>query len=75
MHEFVWCDIIRRLIKYLQGLCDYVLRNIKDAQNRGIVIGHDHRHNSERWASLTAAIFIHHGVKAYLYKGLVHTPL
>ncbi|KAF8078187.1 hypothetical protein FPV67DRAFT_1557572 [Lyophyllum atratum] len=42
---------------------------------RGVVIGHDHRHNSERWARLTAAAFISSGVKVYLLQGLVHTPM
>ncbi|KAE9407098.1 Phosphoglucomutase, first 3 domain-containing protein [Gymnopus androsaceus JB14] len=58
-----------------QGLCQYVLSQVKDASSRGIVIGHDHRYNSERWAQLTAAVFLEHGVKVYLYRGLVHTPL
>jgi phosphomannomutase len=58
-----------------QGLCAYVLAHIDDARDRGAVIGYDHRHNSERWARLTAAVFIDKGVKAYLYRGLVHTPM
>jgi phosphoglucomutase len=58
-----------------QGLCAYVLRNVKEAASRGVVIGHDHRHHSERWARLTAAAFMAKNVKVYLYKGLVHTPM
>ena len=42
---------------------------------RGAVVGHDHRHHSERWAALTAAAFLSKGVKVYLLRGLVHTPL
>ncbi|KAG6820796.1 hypothetical protein H0H93_011561 [Arthromyces matolae] len=57
-----------------QGLCAYVLENVSDASRRGVVIGHDHRYNSERWAQLTAAAFISKGVKVYLLQGLVHTP-
>lgn len=45
------------------------------AKIRGIVIGYDHRRNSERFAQLTAAAFIHEGVKVYLHQGIVHTPL
>ncbi|TCD63890.1 Phosphoglucomutase-3 [Steccherinum ochraceum] len=63
------------VIQASQGLCAYVLEQVTDAANRGIVIGHDHRYNSEKWAKLTAAAFISKGVKAYLLKGLVHTPL
>ncbi|KAI0811038.1 hypothetical protein BC629DRAFT_1589775 [Irpex lacteus] len=63
------------VIQASQGLCAYVLRNVSEAASRGIVIGHDHRHNSERWAKLTAAAFLANGVKVYLYNGLVHTPM
>lgn len=58
-----------------QGLCAYVLENVQDARHRGVVIGHDHRHHSDRWAKLTAAAFLAKDVKVYLYDGLVHTPL
>ena len=58
-----------------QGLCAYVLEHVDDARHRGAVIGYDHRHNSERWARLTAAAFLDKGVKTYLYRDLVHTPM
>jgi hypothetical protein len=60
---------------YLKGLCAYVLANVRDAETRGIVVGHDHRYNSERWAKLTAAVFASKNVKVYLHRGYVHTPL
>ncbi|KII88880.1 hypothetical protein PLICRDRAFT_159795 [Plicaturopsis crispa FD-325 SS-3] len=63
------------IIQASQGLCAYVLQTIENAASRGVVIGHDHRHNSERWAQLTATAFIARGVKVYLHRGLVHTPL
>lgn len=64
------------IIQASQGLCAYVLQQNPDtAQDEGIVIGHDHRYNSERWALLTARAFISKGVKVYLHRGLVHTPL
>ncbi|KAF5391768.1 hypothetical protein D9757_001672 [Collybiopsis confluens] len=63
------------VIQTSQGLCQYVLNQVKDAASRGVVIGHDHRCNSEKWAELTAAAFLERGVKVYLYRGLVHTPL
>ncbi|KAJ4488314.1 hypothetical protein J3R30DRAFT_3654599 [Lentinula aciculospora] len=63
------------IIQASQGLCQYILREVKDAKTRGIVIGHDHRYNSEKWAQLTTAVFLENGMKAYLYRGLVHTPL
>ncbi|KAF8652709.1 hypothetical protein AX16_004213 [Volvariella volvacea WC 439] len=63
------------VIQASQGLCAYVLDRIPTAAERGVVVGYDHRHNSERWGYLTAAAFIAMGVKVHLLKGLVHTPL
>jgi phosphoglucomutase len=63
------------IIQASQGLCSYVLKTVPQAATRGVVVGHDHRHNSERWALLTAAAFIAQGVKVYLHQELVHTPL
>ncbi|KAF7359446.1 hypothetical protein MSAN_01287300 [Mycena sanguinolenta] len=58
------------VIQASQGLCQYVLKNVENAASRGVVIGHDHRHNSQRWAELTAAVFVHAGFKTYLHRGL-----
>lgn len=58
-----------------QGLAVYVKETVKDATRRGIVIGHDHRHNSARFAELTKIAFAHHGFKVYEYGDLVHTPM
>ena len=58
-----------------KGLCAYVLENVKEATSKGVVIGHDHRHHSKKWANLTAAAFVAKGMKVYLYDGLVHTPM
>ncbi|THU99146.1 phosphoglucomutase 1 [Dendrothele bispora CBS 962.96] len=63
------------VIQASQGLCHYVLEQVKNASNKGVVVGHDHRHNSERWAQLTAAAFLNNGVKVYFHRGLVHTPM
>ncbi|RIA98178.1 hypothetical protein C1645_798393, partial [Glomus cerebriforme] len=63
------------VIQASQGLCMYLLDTIPTSVNKGIVIGHDHRHNSERFAKLTAAVFLNKGFQVYYYRGLVHTPL
>ncbi|KAG5637859.1 hypothetical protein H0H81_002898 [Sphagnurus paluster] len=63
------------VIQASQGLCAYVAAHVDGAAKRGIVIGYDHRHNSERWARLTAAAFIANGHKVYLLQGIVHTPM
>ncbi|XP_014675565.1 PREDICTED: phosphoglucomutase-2-like isoform X1 [Priapulus caudatus] len=57
-----------------QGQAAYMLRSCPNLKERGIVIGHDARHNSERWANLVAAIFINLGVKVYLFSRIVPTP-
>jgi len=36
--------------------------------NRGVVIGHDNRHNSKEFALLAAQILSSFGIKAYLFK-------
>jgi phosphoglucomutase len=53
----------------------YLLDTLPTSITKGVVIGHDHRHNSERFAKLTAAAFITKGFTVYFYRGLVHTPL
>lgn len=63
------------VIQASQGLCSYVMEQIPSAKDMGIVVGFDHRYNSERFAKLTAAAFLHKGFKVYLYRQLVHTPL
>ncbi|KAI0332089.1 phosphoglucomutase first 3 domain-containing protein [Cubamyces sp. BRFM 1775] len=63
------------IIQASQGLCAYVLDNVRDARTRGVVVGHDHRYHSDKWAKLTAAVFIDNGVPVYFHSGLVHTPL
>lgn len=58
-----------------QGLAIYIEKNVKNAKERGIVVGHDHRHHSLDFARLTASAFIQRGFKVWYYKDLVHTPL
>ncbi|GAA5929729.1 phosphoribomutase PRM15 [Sporobolomyces koalae] len=57
------------------GLEKYARDTIPRAQARGIVVGHDHRHNSDRFAQLTASVFRKHGWRVYEFEGLVHTPM
>ncbi|CAI2166348.1 14746_t:CDS:10 [Funneliformis geosporum] len=63
------------VIQASQGLCMYLLDVIPTSVDKGVVIGHDHRHNSEKFARLTAAAFLKKGFRVYFYRGLVHTPL
>ncbi|ORX85444.1 hypothetical protein K493DRAFT_319967 [Basidiobolus meristosporus CBS 931.73] len=63
------------VVQATQGLCKYVLKTVPNAAERGVVIGHDHRYNSDMFAKLTAGVFLSQGVKVYFYRKLVHTPL
>ncbi|KAI9493550.1 hypothetical protein BDB00DRAFT_822476 [Zychaea mexicana] len=58
-----------------QGLAKYLLETVHDAKERGVVIGHDHRHHSENFARLTAAAFITLGFRVWYYHAYIHTPL
>ncbi|TIB11874.1 hypothetical protein E3P92_02734 [Wallemia ichthyophaga] len=62
------------VIQAAQGLAAH-LSTLPDALKRGVVVGHDHRHNSKRWAGLTTRAFLNRGFKVYSYRGVVHTPL
>ncbi|ORY50821.1 hypothetical protein BCR33DRAFT_734021 [Rhizoclosmatium globosum] len=63
------------VIQASQGLAAYIERTVPNAKERGVVVGHDHRHNSETFARLTAAVFLTFGFKVYFYRSLVHTPM
>jgi phosphoglucomutase/phosphopentomutase len=53
----------------------YLGENVEAAQEKGIIIGYDGRHNSKRFAELAAATFLHKGLKVYLFDGVIPTPL
>lgn len=57
------------------GLADYVLRVVPDARERGVVIGFDARHKSDRFARDTARVFAEKGMRAMLFPGVVPTPV
>jgi phosphomannomutase len=63
-----------------QGWCRYIPQyhsdiKIEDLKARGIVIGHDHRHNSAIFARITAEVFLSEGYVVHLFSELVATPL
>jgi phosphoglucomutase len=63
------------VIQASQGLAAYVLKKFPDASSRGVVIGHDARHNGNKFARLAAAAFVQKGIKVYWFGRFVHTPL
>ena len=52
--------------KVTAGLAKYLLANVPDAVTRGVLIGHDARHNSRVFAEDTARVLAGAGIKAYL---------
>ncbi|KAI9762736.1 MAG: Phosphoglucomutase-3 [Geoglossum simile] len=63
------------VIQASQGLAAYALENVPLAASKGVVIGRDARHNSEKFAKLAAAAFLAKGMKVWWYGDHVHTPL
>ncbi|CAI6335112.1 unnamed protein product [Periconia digitata] len=63
------------VIQASQGLAAYLLKTEQHAKRRGVVIGRDARHNSEKFAKLTAAAFVAKGIKVWWYDIPTHTPL
>ncbi|VEU21609.1 DEKNAAC102494 [Brettanomyces naardenensis] len=65
------------ILQASQGLAKYLIsKNTADKEELTVVIGHDHRHNSERYANLTASAFLHYGFKVYfLGPGVIATPI
>ncbi|KAL5120912.1 hypothetical protein ACEQ8H_001100 [Pleosporales sp. CAS-2024a] len=63
------------VIQASQGLAAYLLKTQHGVKKRGVVIGRDARHNSEKFAKLTAAAFVAKGIKVWWYETPCHTPL
>ncbi|OAL52104.1 hypothetical protein IQ07DRAFT_586439 [Pyrenochaeta sp. DS3sAY3a] len=63
------------VIQASQGLAAYLLKTEPNVKTRGVVIGRDARHNSEKFALLTAAAFVAKGIRVWWYATITHTPL
>ncbi|XP_078684749.1 phosphopentomutase-like [Branchiostoma floridae x Branchiostoma belcheri] len=62
------------IIQTAQGFLRYLQKTFPDLQKTGIVIGFDSRHNSQRFAQLTAGIFLHAEVPVFLFSKICPTP-
>ncbi|XP_056647881.1 phosphopentomutase [Diorhabda sublineata] len=63
------------IIQTAQGFLKYLIKSDENLlKESGIVVGYDGRHNSRRWAELTAAIFIHAGYPVKLFSTVCPTP-
>jgi phosphomannomutase len=52
--------------KVSAGLAAYLIANVPDARQRGVVLGHDARHNSRVFTEDTARVLGGAGIKSYL---------
>lgn len=57
-----------------QGLSNYLKAQFKDIPQISVVIGHDCRNNSRKFAEIAANIFSANGIKVYLFEDLRPTP-
>lgn len=64
------------IIQTSQGLASYLLEYDKQAcLTKGVIIGFDARHNSARFARLTALAFLHKQIPVYFSDYIIATPL
>ncbi|KAL9002906.1 MAG: hypothetical protein Q9188_004197 [Gyalolechia gomerana] len=63
------------IIQTTQGLAEYLLAKLPYTRSAGVVIGHDARYNSSKFAQLAAAVFESKDITVWWYEDLVHTPL
>jgi len=63
------------VIQTTQGLAAHLLATDADVKRKGVVVGHDHRHQSDAFARLTAAVFVTAGIRVHFFKGICATPL
>lgn len=57
-----------------QGLSNYLLQEFAELEQIKVVIGHDCRNNSRKFAEITADIFTANGIKVFLFEDLRPTP-
>jgi phosphomannomutase len=57
------------------GLADYLLAQDPGAAERGVIIGRDARRGSEVFAEDAARVFLGKGLRVYLFRGVVPTPV
>ncbi len=57
-----------------EGFAQYLLKNVENVKERGIVIAYDCRHFSPEFAMESAKVMATHGIKAYVFESLRPTP-
>lgn len=61
--------------KAVEGLANYIEKNVTDAKNKGVVIAYDSRYMSQEFAVDAAKVLGAHKIKAYVFESLRPTPL
>uniref|UniRef100_A0A0A9VX72 Phosphoglucomutase-2 n=1 Tax=Lygus hesperus TaxID=30085 RepID=A0A0A9VX72_LYGHE len=61
------------IIQTAQGLVSY-LTEVHQTTDLSIIVGYDGRHNSKKWAQMSASIFLRKGCKVYLFSDVCPTP-
>lgn len=61
--------------KAVEGLANYISKNIERADERGVVIAYDSRYMSQEFAVEAARVLGAHHIKAYVFESLRPTPL
>ena len=57
-----------------QGLANYLNKNFAGRDTISVVVGHDCRNNSRKFAEISADIFSANGIKVYLFDDMRPTP-
>ena len=57
-----------------QGLANYLKEAFRDLPQISVVVGHDVRNNSRKFAEIVADIFSANGIKVYLFEDFRPTP-
>lgn len=57
-----------------QGLSNYLNKNFQELKQISVVVGHDCRNNSRKFAEIAANIFSANGIKVYLFEDMRPTP-
>ncbi len=58
-----------------QGLANLIVKNGKEAMEKGVAIGYDSRHFSDTFAKESAMVLAANGIKVYLFPSLRPTPM
>lgn len=60
--------------KTTQGFANYILANVDNAKEKGVVIAYDSRHKSPEFSMEAAKVLAGNGIKAYVFESLRTTP-